>query len=73
MTTKQLTESRVKLGLNRKEMALQLQTPYRTYQQWENGSRRIPGICRAAVSLLLERDRRFMENMKERVMGQPGR
>ena len=54
MTKNQLIEARQTLGLNITEMAAILLTPYRTYQDWEGGRRRIPGICEAAVTLLLK-------------------
>lgn len=69
MKPETLKSHRRTLGLNQTEMARRLQTPYRTYQDWERGSRRIPGVCIVAVELLLERDRRFMDEMKVRVMG----
>ncbi len=40
------------MGLNIKKMAEALQTPYRTYQNWELGTRRIPGILIAAIELM---------------------
>jgi DNA-binding transcriptional regulator YiaG len=60
-----LKTHRESLGLKIAEMAIRLQTPYRTYQDWENGSRRIPGICCAAVQMLLERDKAFMDRIKK--------
>lgn len=45
----ELRTIRLKLGLNLKEMSELLSTPYRTYQDWENGNRRIPGVCQEAV------------------------
>ena len=62
VTPKGLKEARQKLGLNMTEMAGTLRTPYRTYQDWERGERRIPGICEAVVALLLKCDR---ENKKK--------
>ena len=53
MKPQELKDARHKLGLNMKEMAGILLTPYRTYQDWELGNRRIPGICSAIVLLLL--------------------
>ncbi len=53
MTPKELRKARKRFGLNMKEMSRLLDTPYRTYQDWELGNRRIPGICGVAVSCLL--------------------
>lgn len=54
MKPQELKEARQSLGLNMTEMAGILRTPYRTYQDWERGERRIPGICAAIVALLLK-------------------
>lgn len=61
MTNKELKVARRALGLNKVEMAQALQTPYRTYSDWESGARRIPGICAIATGLLLKRDRWVMQ------------
>ncbi|GFO67909.1 hypothetical protein GMLC_14880 [Geomonas limicola] len=61
MTPEQLKASRRQLGLNQAEMAQQLRTPYRTYQDWERGTRRIPGVCEVAVELLVKKDRWVMQ------------
>ncbi len=53
MTHDELRKSRLKLGLSIKEMSELLSTPYRTYQDWEHGNRRIPGICGEAVLCFL--------------------
>ena len=53
MTPEELREIREKLGFSKKEMSEILDTPYRTYQDWELGNRRIPGICQVAVHCLL--------------------
>jgi DNA-binding transcriptional regulator YiaG len=53
MNSSDLKEARRKLGLNMTKMAALLRTPYRTYQDWEAGRRRIPGICAVAIKLLL--------------------
>ncbi len=60
MNPTELAAARRSLGLNRAEMALQLATPYRSYQDWELGHRRIPGIVRVAVELLQHKDRWVM-------------
>ena len=44
MKAKQLKKERIKRGLTIKEMALRLNTPEKTYQNWEYGTRRVPGI-----------------------------
>jgi len=49
MTPDQLKQARLQLGLNIKQMAAALGTPYRTYQNWELGERRIPGIVAVAI------------------------
>ena len=48
----ELKKIRLDMGLNIKKMAEALQTPYRTYQNWELGTRRIPGILIAAIELM---------------------
>ncbi len=53
MTAKELKKIRERLGLSIRQMSEILDTPYRTYQDWELGNRRIPGICEVAVRCLL--------------------
>ncbi len=53
MEGKDLKKIREKLGFSIKEMSELLDTPYRTYQDWELGNRRIPGICQVAIECLL--------------------
>ena len=53
MKDKDLKKRRQKVGFNTKEMSEILGTPYRTYQDWELGNRRIPGICEVAIECLL--------------------
>jgi DNA-binding transcriptional regulator YiaG len=60
MTQQELKEAREKLGRNQAEMAAELGTPYRTYQDWERGKARIPGTCAVAMRLLLEKDQWVM-------------
>jgi DNA-binding transcriptional regulator YiaG len=67
MEKEELTAARAKLGLNMAEMAMVLKTPYRTYQDWETGKRRIPGICACAVELLLVKDRWTMDRIKTKL------
>ncbi len=56
MTPQELRESRLRLGLNIKQMAHTLECPYRTYQNWELGLARVPGIVSAAIKLLEGRE-----------------
>jgi len=53
MKPEELKKIRENLGFSIKEMSRILDTPYRTYQDWELGNRRIPGICEVAVRCLL--------------------
>lgn len=48
-TPEELKEKRLKLGLTQAERAAKLNTPYRTYQEWELGNRRIIGILTIAI------------------------
>lgn len=47
-----LIASRERFGLTRREMAKRLLTPRATYEQWEKGQRRTPGVAVAAAELL---------------------
>ena len=49
MTPDQLIQARLRLGLSKADMAKELQTPYRTYQNWELGLRRVPGVVSVAL------------------------
>jgi len=53
MTPEELKKIRERLGLSIRQMSEILDTPYRTYQDWELGNRRIPGICEVAIRCLL--------------------
>lgn len=64
MTAEELRAARRVLGLNKVQMAMQLETAYPTYRDWELGINRIPGVCKVAVDGLLYRDRLFMEKIK---------
>ena len=55
MTHAELKTARCTMGVSASEMARALQTPLRTYQDWESGVNRIPGVVAVAVSLLGER------------------
>jgi DNA-binding XRE family transcriptional regulator len=61
-----LAAARRKLGMNRAEMAKRLATPYRTYVDWERGERRVPGVCRVAMELLLKQDQILMQRISAR-------
>lgn len=67
LTPEELKAARYKLGLTKTEMARVLKTPYRTYQDWEHGKRRIPGICDCAVELLIMKYRWTMERIKTKL------
>ena len=60
MEPSELKAARRELGMNKVDLAGRIRTPYRTYDKWERGERRIPGSCETAVELLLEKDRRLM-------------
>ena len=64
MTSKELKKIRKNLGLSIKEMSELLDTPYRTYQDWELGNRRIPGICQVALYCLLTSKKAFKARRK---------
>ncbi len=53
MTPEELKKIRLSLGFSIKDMSDVLGTPYRTYQDWELGNRRIPGVCQVAVECLI--------------------
>ena len=52
MNPKELNEARLTLGLNIKQFAKALNTPYRTVQDWLSGARRIPGIVDVAIKAI---------------------
>lgn len=64
MSPAELKTARRKLGLSQQELSDLLRTPCRTYQDWEAGRRRIPGIAAVAMSLLASRDERVMADIK---------
>jgi DNA-binding transcriptional regulator YiaG len=51
MTAEQLREARKAAGLSMKQAAEMAKTPYRTWQDWEGGKRRVPGIAFAWLEL----------------------
>ncbi len=52
MKNTELRAYRISTGFNVKQMAKMLNTPYRTYQDWELGNRKIPGIVDVVISEL---------------------
>lgn len=72
MTPAELKAARRKLGMNLAEMAKTLRTKYRTYQDWESGRRRIPGVCWVAVELLLKRDQWVMQAIEAKIAREYG-
>lgn len=57
MIARELKEARLRLGLTQHEMAEAMNTPFRTYQDWEGERRRVPGICSIVVRCI-ERSQR---------------
>ena len=51
MINTELRESRRNAGLNMRQAAELAGTPYRTWQDWETGKRRVPGIAGAWLKL----------------------
>jgi DNA-binding transcriptional regulator YiaG len=49
MTSQELREVRLKMGLTISQMAEALNTPRGTYVKWERGERRVPGILEVAL------------------------
>ena len=45
MTGEKFREARKAAGLSMKQAAEYSNTPYRTWQDWEGGKRRVPGIA----------------------------
>ncbi len=56
MNADQLRELRKSTGLSMKQAAEYSNTPYRTWQDWEGGKRRVPGIAEAWLRLWAERN-----------------
>ena len=55
MKTTKLRESRISAGLNMRQAAEAANTPYRTWQDWELGNRRVPGIAIEWLKLYTQR------------------
>lgn len=51
MTGKELREARKAAGISMKQAAEESGTPYRTWQDWEAGNRRVPGLAFAWLKL----------------------
>lgn len=51
MTGAELREARKAAGLSMKQAAENSGTPYRTWQDWENGKRRVPGLAFSWLAL----------------------
>jgi hypothetical protein len=56
-TTEELREARQAAGLTMVQAADLSGTPYRTWQDWETGKRRVPGIARAWLRLYAKQHR----------------
>ena len=65
MYPEKLKKIRESLGLTQREMSSLLDTPFRTYQDWELGNRRIPGICEVAIDCLLRCKNAFKARRKK--------
>jgi DNA-binding XRE family transcriptional regulator len=66
MTPEQLKTTRISWKYSQAEMAELLHTKLRTYQDWEAGKGRIPGLTAALLGLFLERDQRITREILER-------
>lgn len=66
MTKEQLKTVRKSWRYSQNEMAEALQTPLRTYQDWESGRGRIPGVICVTLTILKERDEKLTAEIVER-------
>jgi DNA-binding transcriptional regulator YiaG len=57
MTGEELRAARRLAGLTMKQAAELSHTPYRTWQDWETGKRRVPGIAEAWLDLYANQHR----------------
>lgn len=55
MTGAELREARKAANLSMKQVAEMTGTPYRTWQDWEGGKRRVPGLAFAWLALYQKR------------------
>lgn len=67
MTGTDLRETRKTAGLSMKQAAELSGTPYRTWQDWEGGKRRVPGIAFAWLELYSYRKMGRNENGLEKI------
>jgi len=51
MTAEELRETRKAVGISMKQAAEESGTPYRSWQDWEAGKRRVPGLAFAWLKL----------------------
>lgn len=51
----ELREARKAAGLSMKQAAKESGTPYRTWQDWEGGKRRVPGLAFAWLAQMTAR------------------
>ena len=51
MTGDELREARKAAGISMKQAAEESSTPYRSWQDWEGGRRRVPGLAIAWLKL----------------------
>lgn len=54
MTGRDLRERRKSAGLSIKKAAELSGTPYRTWQDWESGKHRVPGLAREWLNIYTE-------------------
>ena len=57
MTKEDLKTARQRLNLTAKAMAEKLNTPKRTYENWELGRTKIPGVVFAAIGFMEKLER----------------
>ncbi len=67
MTPAQLKTIRKTVRLSQVELAEMLQTSVRTYQDWEGGRGRIPGIMAVTLGLLMERDEKVTKTVLAKI------
>lgn len=58
MDKEQLKAARMRLNLTANDMAEKLKTSPRTYENWEFGRTKIPGVVFAAVEFIEEKKKR---------------
>lgn len=65
--------ARISLGWSVADMARQLETPTRTYWDWEAGNSRVPGVALVACRLLLVKDTWDMNQTVAKILAQVDR